>query len=223
MDLLPTYQLEVLRNVFCKIAGHQVGSDCLAASRFFIKFLKFYRLQAQSDLQKQETALETINKVSKINPKNALSKYQKSRILIILLVVFQKLLKFILQPFISKPLQLFVQNEKLGVDFLSLDVMPVNLLYNVFLAIAKWYKKDWGQSFFALCSLRMLMMSMVVNCFCEMVDRQKWVNHAGIYLLKVNDENTRTRCEICSELTIKTRERHQVFLLLTLNIFHTLL
>ena len=27
---------------------------------------------------------------------------------------------------------------------------------------------------------------------------------AGIYLLKFNDRNTRTRCEMCSELTIKT-------------------
>ena len=32
---------------------------------------------------------------------------------------------------------------------------------------------------------------------------------AGIYLLKVNNKNTRTRCEICSKLTIKTPElRH---------------
>ena len=30
---------------------------------------------------------------------------------------------------------------------------------------------------------------------------------AGIYLLKVNNKNTRTRCEICSKLTIKTPER----------------
>ena len=29
----------------------------------------------------------------------------------------------------------------------------------------------------------------------------------GIYLLKVNNRNTRTRCEICSKLTIKTSER----------------
>ena len=28
----------------------------------------------------------------------------------------------------------------------------------------------------------------------------------GIYLLKVNNGNTRTRCEICSELTIKNQE-----------------
>ena len=58
----------------------------------------------------------------------------------------------------------------------------------------------------------------------------------GIYLLKVNNRYTRTKCEICSKLTIKTRERRQwrrsgvfivnfehilhpvlVFLLLTLN------
>ena len=32
-------------------------------------------------------------------------------------------------------------------------------------------------------------------------------NPAGIYLLKVNNRNTRTRCEICSKLTIKTPER----------------
>ena len=32
---------------------------------------------------------------------------------------------------------------------------------------------------------------------------------AGIYLLKVNNGNTRTRCEICSKLTIKTPERRQ--------------
>ena len=32
---------------------------------------------------------------------------------------------------------------------------------------------------------------------------------AGIYLLKVNNRNTRTRCEIRSKLTIKIPERHQ--------------
>ena len=33
---------------------------------------------------------------------------------------------------------------------------------------------------------------------------------AGIYLLKVNKRNTRTRCEICSKLTIKVPERRQL-------------
>ena len=31
---------------------------------------------------------------------------------------------------------------------------------------------------------------------------------AGNYIFKVNNRNTRTRCEICSELTIKTPERY---------------
>ena len=32
---------------------------------------------------------------------------------------------------------------------------------------------------------------------------------AGIYPLKVNKRDTRTRCEICSKLTTKIAERHQ--------------
>ena len=31
---------------------------------------------------------------------------------------------------------------------------------------------------------------------------------AGIYLLKVCNKNTRTRCEMCSKVTVKTPERH---------------
>ena len=34
-------------------------------------------------------------------------------------------------------------------------------------------------------------------------------NPAGIYLLKVNNTNTKTRCEICSKLTIKISERRK--------------
>ena len=37
--------------------------------------------------------------------------------------------------------------------------------------------------------------------------QEKSTNPAGNYLLKVNNRNTRTRCEICSKLTIKTPER----------------
>ena len=48
---------------------------------------------------------------------------------------------------------------------------------------------------------------------------------AGNYKFKVNNRNTRTRCEMCSKLTIKKPERANgivlVSLLLTLNIFHT--
>ena len=34
-------------------------------------------------------------------------------------------------------------------------------------------------------------------------------NPVGNYIVKVNNRNTRTRCEICSKLKIKTTERHQ--------------
>ena len=49
----------------------------------------------------------------------------------------------------------------------------------------------------------------------------------GIYLFKMNNRDTKTMCEICSKLRIKTPERCQsvvmVSLLLTLNISLTLL
>ena len=47
----------------------------------------------------------------------------------------------------------------------------------------------------------------------------------GNHMFKVNNRNTRTRCEICSKLTIKTSERRLVSfwcLIVDLNIFHTL-
>ena len=51
---------------------------------------------------------------------------------------------------------------------------------------------------------------------------------ASIHLLRVNNSNTGTRCEICSKLTIKIPKISNnkdgvvlVSLLLTLNIFHT--
>ena len=36
---------------------------------------------------------------------------------------------------------------------------------------------------------------------------KKKVLSAGIHLLKVNNKNTKTRCEICSKLTVNTPER----------------
>ena len=54
------------------------------------------------------------------------------------------------------------------------------------------------------------------NCFIR-----ETLEPAGIYLLKVNNRNTKTRCEVCSKLTRKTPENIShlvlVFLLLTLN------
>ena len=39
--------------------------------------------------------------------------------------------------------------------------------------------------------------------------KSKCNNPANIYLFKVNNRNTIKRCEICSELTIKTTERRR--------------
>ena len=68
----------------------------------------------------------------------------------------------------------------------------------------------------------MKMFSIDQSGFYQM-DWMVWgVNPAGNYMFKVNNSNTRARCEICSKLTIKTPERcHGVVLvplLLTLNI-----
>ena len=48
------------------------------------------------------------------------------------------------------------------------------------------------------------------KCWSACENRSEFsFNPAGIYLLKVNNRNTRARCEICSKLTIKKPERGQ--------------
>ena len=51
----------------------------------------------------------------------------------------------------------------------------------------------------------------------------KLSNPSGIYLLKASNRNTRTRCEICSRLTIKTPEWSQwgLFGVFNVNFEHT--
>ena len=74
-----------------------------------------------------------------------------------------------------------------------------------------------------VCSL-IIALTLCATCF------SLYPNPAGNYMFKVNNRNTRTKCEVCSKLTIKTPERRHcaigvvlVSLLLPLNIFHTLL
>ena len=56
------------------------------------------------------------------------------------------------------------------------------------------------------------------NVSYELLGNTRNCHPAGIYLLKVNNGNTRTMCEICQKLTIKTPERRRLVLpLLTLN------
>ena len=52
-------------------------------------------------------------------------------------------------------------------------------------------------SFFVFCGVHVL--GMVIVGYIPV----------GVHLLKVNNRNTRTRCEICSKLTIKTPQRRR--------------
>ena len=74
---------------------------------------------------------------------------------------------------------------------------------------------DAGRHMSVLCSFSLC-------CSFFAYDYQKRVDPVGIYLLKVYNRNTRTRCQICLKLTMKTPERGVVLmsLLLTLNIFY---
>ena len=47
------------------------------------------------------------------------------------------------------------------------------------------------------------------SCFFLFFQNSHFVAPVGNYMFKVNNRNTRTRCEICSKLTIKTPERPQ--------------
>ena len=49
-----------------------------------------------------------------------------------------------------------------------------------------------------------------ISNFVITVSISRYATQAGIYLLKVNNRNTKTRCEICSKLTIKTPERRLI-------------
>ena len=46
--------------------------------------------------------------------------------------------------------------------------------------------------------------------FSKLERKQNDITPTGIYLLKLNNRNTRTRCGICSKLTIKIPERRMV-------------
>ena len=53
------------------------------------------------------------------------------------------------------------------------------------------------------------MLNVVLNLFKVVI--KGTMSPANIYLFKVNNRNTKRRCEICSKLTIKTPERLHFF------------
>ena len=94
---------------------------------------------------------------------------------------------------------------------------PPHFCYKVCSYIKRWKKLVLGiQSFFITYLDIPKLKSLIL----------KWLDPAGIYLLKINNRNTRLRCEICSKLTIETPEqsdkRRSGVLVVILNMFHTL-
>ena len=52
----------------------------------------------------------------------------------------------------------------------------------------------------------------IINCFNTTLKVIKtWDYPAGNYMFKVNNRNTRIRCELCSKLTIKRPERRRIY------------
>ena len=115
----------------------------------------------------------------------------------------------------------FPKNTSGGL-LLHLLIVPLESTFYSYYAFLSWV---WNSSHFLLPTLLKLFIphfSWNLGRTCTWRIRTL---HANIYLLKVNNRNSRKRREICSKLTIKTPERRHdvvlVFLLLTLNIFHT--
>ena len=80
-------------------------------------------------------------------------------------------------------------------------MLPGNLIMLLRIAFfPRWYV---ACSFFCKANFLMLLL------FSYFVIRTLVTCPAGDYIFKVNNRNTKTRCEICSKLTIKTPERRQ--------------
>ena len=67
-------------------------------------------------------------------------------------------------------------------------------------------QKKFGTEGFKYFSVHFVLSQKV---FCYSLGETFLTFPAGIYLFEDNNGNTRTMCEICSKLTIKTPEQHQ--------------
>ena len=98
---------------------------------------------------------------------------------------------------------------------------------NVSLDFKNLFRKEFNIS---LCSAQQKIF--VITCFFDIIqfdmlqcfliaaiavarhtnENYRTFHPSGIYLLEVNNRSTRTRCDNCSKLTIKTTERRQMML-----------
>ena len=89
-----------------------------------------------------------------------------------------------------------VDNKETTIDILLMLYM---LTYNIF-------EKLWITALPSVCLLRLNITREPLLIFFPFPAN---LNPGNNYLFKINNRNTRKRCEKCSELTIKTPELHQ--------------
>ena len=72
--------------------------------------------------------------------------------------------------------------------------------------------QDWAEMGLPICTHFVLIsyLSPSFQYYATIFSENLFIDPANIYLVKVNNRNTRKRCEICSKLTIKTPERRQL-------------
>ena len=81
-------------------------------------------------------------------------------------------------------------------------------LWNMFWVIIKHIRTKASTSFRCL-SLAFLLLTLIIYTLLLGTFLKNTFYSAGNYMFEVNNRNTRTWCEICSKLTIKTPERCQ--------------
>ena len=102
-----------------------------------------------------------------------------------------------------------------------LDYPETNLLWSLSFAFASslrttcymsynWICKTWLKTAYWWPWISKCLLGWIIATICiKPLIKTLRKYPAGIYLLKVNNRNTKTKCEICSKLTIKILERRQ--------------
>ena len=91
---------------------------------------------------------------------------------------------------------------QINIIFLQVDIITLNVHRQTYPKYPKRISLQY------LCNILRKTWRMKL-IFCLQTNIRGFFNPTSIYLHKVNSRNTRTRCEICSKLTIKTPEQCQ--------------
>ena len=91
----------------------------------------------------------------------------------------------------------------------GVNLLPMTMLDTCCIALELIFKKLFSRTNSAIYSESFLSTSLFCCCFNLAESAIRLSFPVGIYLVKVNNRNTRIRCEICSMSTIKTPERYR--------------